>query len=146
MRAKNFWGRSVETCKDAEEIVRQYEDDHYEITQDIEEHANSNGTTTSQAQNHENSAHATSQQHMNSNETTNENYTPLILYAAPPEAITVKHRVSDEDEIAKLNPILVVEYVNNSTDEVLLCKLSVVCDVYWAADLKVSTHYVTYSY
>ena len=119
MRAKNFWGHSVETCKDAEKIVRQQEDNHYEITQDLEEHANSNGTTTSQAQNHENSAHATSQQHMNSNETTNENYTPLILYAAPPEAI-----------IAKLNPILVVEYVNNSTDEVLLCKLSVVCDVY----------------
>ena len=51
------------------------------------------------------------------------------------------YRVSQENEIADLDPILVIKYEDN--DEVLLCKLSV-CDVYWAADLKVSDHYVTY--
>ena len=60
---------------------------------------------------------------------------------APPGSTISNYRVSQENEIADLDPVLVIKYEDN--DEVLLCKLSV-CNVYWAADLKVSDHYVCY--
>ena len=78
---------------------------------------------------------------MKGNDFGNKQRTVPLPATEPDGSAISNYRVSQEEEIADLDPILVIKYKDN--DEVVLCELSV-CDVYWAADLKVSDHYVTY--
>ena len=75
---------------------------------------------------------------------TDRNFTkrpPKWKSKAPAGSKIVKYRVSTAREINEADPLLVVKY----RSEVVTCELSF-CDVYWAADLKISFHYVTYGH